>query len=58
MRLSDPRVIEVLQWWRGLPFWRKFLIAIFHPLVWAVICGLDKFDRQAREEMYNRVFGR
>jgi len=56
MRLSDPRVNRILQFWRDMPFWRKFLIAIFHPFEWTAICCLDKSDRKSREEMCNRIF--
>lgn len=58
MRLSDPRVIEILLWWREQPFWNKCLFAIFHPNEWMCVVCIDRADKKVRREMYDRIFGR
>ena len=57
MRLSDPRVEKILQWWREQPFWNKCLLAISHPSEWMSVTSLDKADRKACQDMVKRVFG-
>ena len=56
MRLNDPRVDEILQWWRKQPFWNKCLIALFHFNEWMSVTSLDWADKKASRELKERVF--
>ena len=57
MRLSDPRVGEILRWWRTLTWWNRLQFAFFHPQEWLSVVSLDQADRKARQAMLSKVFG-